>query len=227
MKFQERLTGLIPEDKKKDAEEIFEQMERTFAQYDEDIKAYKEKLRTRDGVDSKELERLEAENKALKQQLDDMQVAHKKLEDLSKATTDKLSGVTAQLHSSLKDNELRAAMTEYRFDPETQQEAFSLLSSQLKLGVIEDASGTRVMAKIVKDGKESDVTVKEALKGWVETNPLAKRVILTGRTSGTGATGKVVGAVPNKKWSEMSLQERSELFISDRALAEQLMQAKE
>lgn len=223
MKFQERLRALLPEDKQKEADEIFEQMDSTFSRYDEDIKALKDKVRARDGVDMKEYERLEAENQSLAQQMAELKTSHKKLEDSSKSLTEKLTGVTGQLHSSLKEKELRSAMSEYRFDPETQNEAFSLLASQLSLGVVEDAAGTRVTAKIVKDGKESELAVKDALKNWVDTSPLAKRIIIAGKTSGSGSQGSLPGGVQGKKWSEMGLKEQSELFLKDPERAKQLM----
>jgi len=223
MKFQERLRALLPEDKQKDADEIFEQMDSTFSRYDEDIKAMKDKLRARDGVDMKEYERLESDNKSLTQQLAELKTSHKKLEESSKSVVEKLAGVTGQLHASMKEKELRAAMTEYRFDPETQNEAFSLLASQLALSVVEDAAGTRVTAKVTKDGKESELTVKDALKGWVDSSPLAKRIIIAGKTSGSGSQGSLSGSVQGKKWAEMSLKEQSELYLKDPDKAKQLM----
>ena len=223
MKFQERLRALLPEDKQKEADEIFEQMDSTFSRYDEDIKAMKEKLRARDGVDMKEYERLESENQSLSQQMAELKSAHKKLEESSKSLTDKLTGVTGQLHASMKEKELRTAMTEYRFDPETQNEAFALLASQLSLSVVEDSAGTRVTAKVQKDGKETELAVKDALKSWVDTSPLAKRIIIAGKTSGSGSQGSLPGGVQGKKWAEMSLKEQSELYLKDPDRAKQLM----
>lgn len=223
MKFQERLRALLPDDKQKDADEIFEQMDATFSKYDEDIKTLKEKVRARDGVDMKEFERLEVENSELAAQLAESKTALKKLDESSKSLTEKLTGVTGKLHGTLKEKELRAAMSEFKFDPETQNEAFTLLASQLGLGVVEDSAGTRVTAKVVKDGKETELAVKDALKAWVDTSPLAKRLIVAGRTSGSGSKGSTAGGSETKKWAEMDIKERTELFNSQPDLARQLM----
>jgi hypothetical protein len=223
MKFQERLRALMPEDKQKEADEIFSQMDATFSKYDEDIKTLKATVRARDGVDMKEFERLEAENATFAQQLAELRTANKKAEESSKGLTEKLTGVTAQLHTTMKEKELRAAMSEFKFDPETQNEAFALLASQLNLGVIEDGTGARVTAKVSKDGKDSELAVKDALKAWVDTSPLAKRLIVVGKTSGAGSQGGMTGGAQGKKWADMDIKERTELFVSDPAKAQQLM----
>lgn len=223
MKFQERLRALISEEKQKEADEVFAQMDSTFSRYDDDIRGLKERLRAREGIDPKEFERLEGENERLQIELSTLKAAQKDGEKTSKTLSEKLAGVTDRLHRTLKETELRKAMSEYRFDPEAQNEVFGLLSASLNLQVLEDSAGTRVSAKITKDGKDAELGVGDAVKQWVETSPLAKRVIIAGKTSGTGSAGSGVVGGQRKKWSEMSLKEQSELFRADPDTAKQLM----
>lgn len=227
MKFQDRLRALISEDKQAEADEVFAQMDSTFSRYDEDIKAMKERLRSRDGIDPKDFEKLENENETLQGELKSLRSAQKESEKTSKVLSEKLAGVTDRLHKTLKETELRKAMSEYRFDPDAQNEVFGLLSAQLNLQVLEDDAGTRVSAKISKDGKDAELGVSDAVKHWAETSPLAKRVIIAGKTSGTGSAGSTGTGGQVKKWSQMSLKEQSEYFRRDPEGAKKLMESKE
>lgn len=214
MTIQEKLRALLPEDKASAADDLFAEMDEMFKKNAEDIRKWKEKAREKDGAGSEEVVALEKQIAELNSQL-------KRKDAEVKDYTAKLSQIQGAKDSLIAERELRKALAAYTIAPDSTEEVYSLLARNVKV------TDGNVLGVVNVDGKEETRSVQDTVKHWMETSGLAKRVLVAGKTSGTGAPGSGSGGgVVTKKWTEMSLSEQTALFRQNPEQAKQLMGSK-
>jgi hypothetical protein len=114
-------------------------------------------------------------------------------------------------HRLLVENGLSDAIIKAGVKPEFSKAVKAMLAGQVKL----ESDGENRVAKI--GDKTLDVFVAE----WVKTDE-GKHFALAAANQGGGAAGGGTGAPQTKKWSEMNLDERTNLFKSNPEQAKKL-----
>jgi hypothetical protein len=213
MTIQEKLRALLPSDKIDAAESLFTEMEEMFKKNAEDIRKWKDKAREKEGATSEEVAELERQNAALTAEL-------KKKESELKVHVDAAVSAVAARDSLIAEKELRKALGAYTIAPDSAEEVYSLLSRNVR---VDKGVATGV---VTIDGKEVEKSVPDTVKHWMETSGLAKRVVVVGKSSGSGAPGSGSPSGNSKKWSDLTLTEQSVLYRDNPEQARQLMQSK-
>lgn len=121
------------------------------------------------------------------------------------------------------DNGLTEALTKAGVRKELLPAARALLKEQGILSVKSEGDVRKAVAKLAKDGKEEELTLEDYITKHFVASESGKAFIPPSGNSGAGAgsTGGA-GSVAGKKWEEMSLKERTELFKTNPTLAAEL-----
>ena len=177
MGLKESLRELIPEDKRKDADALFEKLDETMSGYDADIKELKKQLRTKEGVKPEDLAELE-------KQLQETQAARQKAEaDLKKLSKDYENEKAARtelegsVNRTLAETEIRRELSGYKLSGDKLEE---LVEGYIPRVTVKAENGTR--AALI-----GDKPVKDYFKTWAETR--GKAFIEAPVSSGSGASG--------------------------------------
>ncbi len=249
---KDKISAFIPEDRKDELEQaigpIFDSMSQTFSQYDKDIKDLKKAVKAaevaaaKDGslIDPKVYDKLQSDYDTMELDLQKAQAELKKYEtqfgEVSKKLTkseltakqlsDKLSRESSLLDSHLLSGAIQKEMNNLPLAEGAAEEIFDILSKNVR--VVADEEGNRRVVALVKDaatGTEIERTVSEHVKNWANTSPVAKRLLIATRTTGTGAYGTVLRGGEKKSFDKMSIKERTELYRDNRPLYDQLKAA--
>lgn len=126
------------------------------------------------------------------------------------------------------DNGLTEALTKAGVRKELLPAARALLKEQGILSVKSDGDVRKAVAKLAKDGKEEELTLEDYITKHFVASESGKAFIPASGNSGAGAGGNggAGGSGAGKKWAEMSLKERTELFKTNPTLAAELQGVK-
>lgn len=122
------------------------------------------------------------------------------------------------------DNGLTEALTKAGVRKELLPAARALLKEQGILSVKSEGDVRKAVAKLAKDGKEEELTLEDYITKHFVASESGKAFIPASGNSGAGAGGNggAGGSGAGKKWAEMSLKERTELFKTNPTLAAEL-----
>ena len=222
MSFQEQLLALISDDKKKDAEPIMTAMTKTFQDYATDIAELKTKIRSSEGVKPEEFAKLEQRLKETETTISTSENELKKYKKLYEDTNNKLVETYKRLTETSIEKEVRRAMSVFKIAPDSVDQVFDLISHTVK---VKD-DGSFIVGIKDKEGKDTELSVKDYMeKTWAVT-PFAKRVLLADFSSGGGSDNQINGHTTGKKWREMTLDEQGKLYKENPTLAQQLAAVK-
>lgn len=126
------------------------------------------------------------------------------------------------------DNGLTEALTKAGVRKELLPAARALLKEQGILSVKSEGDVRKAVAKLAKDGKEEELTLEDYITKHFVASESGKAFIPASGNSGAGAGGNggAGGSCAGKKWAEMSLKERTELFKTNPTLAAELQGVK-
>lgn len=126
------------------------------------------------------------------------------------------------------DNGLTEALTKAGVRKELLPAARALLKEQGILSVKSEGDVRKAVAKLAKDGKEEELTLEDYITKHFVASESGKAFIPASGNSGAGAGGNggAGGSGAGKKWAEMSLKERTELFKTNPNLAAELQGVK-
>lgn len=166
MSFRDKFKGLIAEDKAKDADAVFDELDKVLDTQAKDLRDLKTQLRQKDGIKPEDLAVLEAENTKLKADLSEAQKTSKKYEAEAKGATEKLAAEQGAISKLLVDNGLTEGLTKLKIKPEHLPYVKAGLSSRIALETDGDMRKAIVMTKD-KDGKDVKLTLSDFLeKHW-------------------------------------------------------------
>lgn len=122
------------------------------------------------------------------------------------------------------DNGLTEALTKAGVRKELLPAARALLKEQGILSVKSEGDVRKAVAKLAKDGKEEELTLEDYITKHFVASESGKAFIPASGNSGAGAGGNggAGGSGAGKKWAEMSLKERTELFKTNPTLVAEL-----
>ncbi len=213
MKFRDQLAALIAEDKKKDAEPIFDALDRQLDGYDTDIKALKTSLREKDGIKPEDFTRLEHERDELKTALTDMQ---KNVKTLTKERDEYKTAAEKEIatsHRELVENRLTDALTKAGVKKELLPAARALLREKGVLSVKTEGDARRAIASLQKDGKAEELSLEDYVEKHFATSDEGKAFIPANTDSGSGAGGGSAKTAtgPKARYAELNTKKPEDL----------------
>lgn len=225
-RFRDQLSALIADDKKDAATSIFDALDKQLSDYDTDIRALKTEMRQKDGIKPEDFAKLEKEREELRAQLSETEKALKtttKERDVAQA---KAAAETTAAERNIIDGGIAKALASAGYKPE-QLPAISARIRELGiLAVSGEGMSRKAIAKLKKDGKESELSLEDYITKEFATSIEGKAWLPAGGDSGAGAGGSGGSGAAGKKWAEMSLKDQSDLYKRDPTLAKQLQAAK-
>lgn len=185
MSFRDKFKGLIPEDKAKDADAVFDELDKVLDGQAKDLRELKAQLRQKDGIKPEDLTALETENAQLKQQNAELSKSVKKFETDAKSATEKLTAEQSRIRNLEVDRALTEQLTKAKVKPELMAAAKALLKSGTDLE--QDGDGFKVVAKWKdKDGKDAAGPLSDFIeKTWAQGE--GKAFILADGNGGGGS----------------------------------------
>lgn len=217
MKFRDQLSALIADDKKDEAAKVFDALDKTLSEFAADVQDLKTKLRDKEGLKPEDFAALEKERDELKAALKEAEGSVKTLTSERDAAVQRATDSDTALGSHLIDGGLSSALNGKLKEPVFLNALKASLSKNFIVEKGQDGKPVAV-AVIEKDGKKEKVTMDAYLEHWGATDE-GKAYLLDSGGAGGGAKGSggTGGTVTNKKWSEMSLKDRTELYQKDKA----------
>ena len=200
MSFRDKLQGLIPEEKRKDADSIFDELDETLDGYSRDIKTLKADLRKNTGVKPEDLAALEEENATLRTQVADTGKALKETQKALKTAEDtkaavekefgeKLTSEQAAINRLLVEDGLTKGLTGLGIvKPAMQAAAAALLKQKGVFSVKAEGDIRKAIAKAQKDGKDIELGLDEYLKTWAASDE-GKEFVPASMNQGGGGRG--------------------------------------
>lgn len=184
MSFRDKFKGLIAEDKAKDAEALFDELDDTLNTYAQDIRKLKQTVREKDGIKPEDFQALEAERDQLKAQNAELSKAAKKFETDAKGATEKLTAEQKRIQNLEVDRALTESLTKAKVKPELMAAAKAYLRDRITLEPEGDAY--KAVAKWKdKDGKEAAGSLSDFIeKNWTQGE--GKAFILADGNGGSG-----------------------------------------
>lgn len=218
MSFRDKIASLISEDKRKDAEAIFDELDSVLDGYSRDVRELKRSLREKDGIKPEEFASLEKENQTLKDQLSEQSKALKKAELEGKALSEKLVGEQNAINRLVLEDGLTKGLTELGITkPAMVAAARALLKDKGILSVKTDGEARAAIAKLKKDGKDLELDLGAYLKDWAGSDE-GKEFIPASGNGGSGSgkpQGKAGDKVVNRSdWEGMKPAEQV-AFVRD------------
>jgi hypothetical protein len=185
------------------------------------------KLKKKDDGEGGKVAELESKIDDLTDQLAkatrDSEKARKALEKERDDFKAKADAETSAVSRLVLDNGLTEALTKAGVRKELIPAARALLKEQGILSVKSDGDVRKAVAKLVKDGKEEELGLEDYITKHFVASESGKAFIPPSGNSGAGAGGTGgAGSVTGKKWADMSLKERTELFKTNPTLAAEL-----
>ena len=184
MSFRDKFKGLIPEDKAKDADAVFDELDKVLDGQAKDLRELKTQLRQKDGIKPEDLAALEQENATLKSQNAELSKAAKKFETDAKGAAEKLTAEQKRIQNLEVDRALTESLTKAKVKPELLAAAKALLRDGITLEPEGDAY--KAVAKWKdKDGKDSAGSHSDFIdKNWTQGE--GKAFILADGNGGSG-----------------------------------------
>lgn len=197
---------MTPEELEAKVSDQAEQIEKLLEKNRELI-AEKRKLKGSDGADAQKLFDLENENQELKQNLERLQRTSQL--ELQKAISER-DALLSNHNKLLKTNGLTSALDAVKVRPELRKAVLAMFDSQIE----------------IKDGEllTGGKPLHDAVKEWASSDE-GKHYIAAPANNGGGANGSGSNSAPTKKFAEMNLDERTQLFKTDPAAYAQLKAA--
>ena len=214
-KFRDQIFALVADDKKKDAEPLLAALDEQLTGYDNDIKTLKQTLREKDGIKPEDFAALEKENKELKERLSELDKSVKSLTKERDDATKKATETETALGSHLIDGGLASALNGKLKSPAYFDAVKSLLSRNFSIEA-DDKGARQAIAKVLKDGKETKVSVSDFVKDWLASDQ-GKEFALDQGGGGGGArgSGDHKPAISDKPFKDMSYSERMALHAAN------------
>lgn len=200
MSFRDKLLAFIPEDKRKDAESVLDDLDTTLDSQAKDLREIKAELRKSTGIKPEDLTALENENKTLTAQIAETgkalkvaQAAQKAAEDakttVEKEFGEKLTSEQAAINRLLVEDGLTKGLTGLGIvKPAMQAAAAALLKQKGVFSVKAEGDIRKAIAKAQKDGKDVELGLDEYLKTWAQSDE-GKEFVPASLNQGGGARG--------------------------------------
>ena len=162
-----------------------------------------------------------AEHQALQAELDQAKTQIAELQKVAKTATTEaekakkaLEGESGFVSKLLIDNGLTEALIKTGVKPEMSKAVKALLSGQVQIKVDGDK----------REAVIGDKSLNDFVGEWAKSDE-GKHFVAAPANNGGGATGAGTQTQTKKKWSEMTLDERSEIFRTNPEQAKALQQA--